>query len=78
MTQKEFNKLDENYEVCLCVGVSLGEIKTVIENGAITLEKIMQETEAGTRCEMCQSKKTDEDSDKELHLDEILEFMKKK
>ena len=76
MTQEEFKALDEDFEVCLCNGITLGEILTAIKNGHITIEALMQETDAGTTCELCQSREIDEDNEKELHLDEILEFSK--
>ncbi len=74
MTQEEFNKFDEDYEVCACMGVSLQEIQTAIKNGCDTVEAIVNETDAGSACEQCQSRDIDEDEDKELHIDEILKF----
>ena len=76
MTYEEFKALGEDYEVCLCNGVALGEILTAIKNGHTTVEALMEETDAGTTCEMCQSREIDEDGERELHLDEILEFSK--
>ncbi|MEA3373452.1 MAG: (2Fe-2S)-binding protein [Campylobacterota bacterium] len=77
MTHEEFKALDEDFEVCLCNGVILGEILTAVKNGHDTVEALMDETAAGTSCELCQSREIDEDEDRELHLDEILEFSKK-
>ena len=76
MTYEEFKALDPDYDVCLCNGVSLGEVLLAIKNGCDTVETIMDETNAGTSCELCQSREIDEDDDRELHLDEILEFSK--
>jgi len=76
MTQEEFKALDEDFEVCLCNGITLGEILIAIKNGHNTIEALMEETDAGTSCELCQSREIDEDDEKELHLDEILEFSK--
>lgn len=76
MTQEEFNKFDKDFEVCVCMGVSLEEIQTAIKDGCDTIEKVMEKTDAGTVCEQCQSKGTDEDADRELHIDEILKFSK--
>ena len=76
MTQEEFKTLDEDFEVCLCNGITLGEILIAIKNGHNTIEALMEETDAGTSCELCQSREIDEDDEKELHLDEILEFSK--
>ena len=77
MIYEEFKTLDEDYDVCLCNGVSLGEVLSAIKNGCDTVEALMDETDAGTSCELCQSKEIDEDDDRELHLDEILKFSKK-
>lgn len=74
MTYEEFTKLDDDFEVCLCRGVTLGEVKAAISNGCNTVEAIMEETDAGTACELCQTKEIDEDNDRELRLDEILEY----
>ncbi len=76
MTQEEFKTLDEDFEVCLCNGITLGEILIAIKNGHNTIEALMEETDAGTSCELCLSREIDEDDEKELHLDEILEFSK--
>ena len=76
MTQEEFKALDEDFEVCLCNGITLGEILIAIKNGHNTTEALMEETDAGTSCELCQSREIDEDSERELHLDKILEFSK--
>jgi len=76
MTQEEFKALDEDFEVCLCNGITLGEILIAIKNGHNTTESLMEETDTGTSCELCQSREIDEDSERELHLDEILEFSK--
>ena len=76
MTHEEIKALDNDHEVCLCMNVTLGEIIEAIKNGHDTVEKIMDETDAGTVCELCQSKEVDEDDERELHLSEILEFVK--
>lgn len=76
MTQEEFINFDKDFEVCQCMGVSLEEIQTAIKDGCTNLEAIMEKTDAGPVCELCQSKDIDTDEDRELHLDEILEFTK--
>lgn len=76
MKIEEFKALNDNHEVCLCNNVSLGEILAAIKEGANTVEKIMDETDAGTSCELCQSREIDEDNEREIHLDEILEMSK--
>ncbi len=77
MTYEEFKNLDENFEVCICRSVTVGEVLNAIKNGCNTVEAIMDETDAATACELCRSKKIDEDNDRELHLDEILEYAKR-
>lgn len=76
MTQEEFKALDNDFEVCLCDGITLGEILTAIKNGHNTIEALGEETGAGTVCELCQSREIDEDGERKLYLDEILEFSK--
>jgi len=74
MTNREISALDNDYEVCMCMNVTLGEILTAIKNGHDTVEKIMDETEAGTICEMCQSKDKDEDNYRELYITDIIRY----
>lgn len=76
MTQEEFRALDDDFEVCLCNGVELGEIKQAIAEGHTTIEALMEATDAGTSCELCQSTEIDDGGDREIHLDEILKFSK--
>ena len=76
MTKEEFKALDGDYEVCLCNGVVLSDILKAIKEGHDTVEKLMAETDAGTSCELCQSREIDEDNERELHLDEIIEMSK--
>ncbi len=77
MTYEEIKVLPEDYEVCLCNGVLMGDILAAIKAGHNTVEKLMDETTAGTSCELCQTTKIDEDNEREVHLDEILEYAKK-
>jgi len=63
--------------VCECFDVTLGEIIDSIKAGNNTLEALMDDTDAGTACELCQSKEKDEDNDRSLHLVTILEHFKK-
>ncbi|UFH60306.1 (2Fe-2S)-binding protein [Sulfurovum mangrovi] len=72
MTREEIAKLGDDYEVCQCMAITLGEIIEAIKGGATTVEALMESTEAGTVCELCQSREMDEDEDRELHLDEII------
>ena len=43
-----FNKI-----VCECFGVTNGQIKEAVENGATTLEEVAEKTGAGTGCGTC-------------------------
>ncbi len=76
MTEEEIAKLPEDYEVCLCNGVLLKEILDAIKAGHDSVEKLMDETTAGTACELCQSREIDTDGEREVHLDEILAYAK--
>ncbi|MGL5576061.1 MAG: (2Fe-2S)-binding protein [Sarcina sp.] len=38
---------------CRCMGVSVDRIKTAIQNGADTVEKVGAKTSAGTGCGRC-------------------------
>ena len=78
MTVEEIEQLDLDYNVCSCFDVTLGMLLEAIKAGHSDMESLMQETDAGTACELCQSKEKDEDEDREVHLDEILEYAKAK
>ncbi|MBD3791472.1 MAG: (2Fe-2S)-binding protein [Campylobacterales bacterium] len=75
MTREEIEKLDDDYEVCYCMGTTLGEIREAIRNGAVTMEALKERTEAGTLCGLCESREIDDDGDREVHLDEILAYL---
>lgn len=75
MTNEEIAELGDDFEVCRCMDVTLGEIIAAIKNGSTTVEAIMESTDAGTVCELCQSCEIDEDEDRELHLDEIIAYV---
>ncbi len=65
-------KFSDDFEVCQCRGISLGEIVTAIkEYNLQSVEEIMDKTDAGTACGSCVSIK-DSGGENELHLDEIL------
>jgi NAD(P)H-nitrite reductase large subunit len=51
---------DDDFEVCSCNGVTLGELKEAIKNGHTTIDDLMSETDAGTACELCQSIEADD------------------
>jgi len=78
MTIEEFEKVDKDFIVCECFDVTLGTLMETIKAGHNTLEALMDETDAGTACELCQSCEADVDEDRELHLTEILEYVKAK
>jgi bacterioferritin-associated ferredoxin len=71
-------KFGLDHNVCECFDVTLGELLEAIKAGHNTMELLMDETDAGTACELCQSCKIDTDGDRELHLDEILAYAKEK
>ena len=77
MTNEEFEKFDDDYEVCQCIGVTLAEIKEAIDKGCKDTECISDETDAGTACGLCVSKEDDDANEREIHLDEILDHYKK-
>ena len=58
--------------------VTLGEILTAIKAEHNTLNAVMDETNAGTACTLCQTQVIDVDNERDLHLDEILEYAKTK
>ena len=76
MNFEDIAKLRPDYIVCECYDVSFGDIMEAIENGCETLEELIHETHAGYGCERCKSKIDDENMDREIHLDEILEYAK--
>jgi NAD(P)H-nitrite reductase large subunit len=78
MTIEEFEKFDLDHNVCECFDVTLGALLEAIKAGHNTMEALMDETDAGTACELCQSCEIDEDGDRELHMDEILAYAKEK
>jgi len=39
--------------VCNCMNITNGDIKKAVEDGADTLEKVQEMTEAGTVCGVC-------------------------
>ncbi|WP_321311109.1 (2Fe-2S)-binding protein [Halarcobacter sp.] len=63
-----------SFEVCKCRGVTLGEIIfSIKENGADSIEKIGELTDAGTCCKCCQSSDKDIGVEKmELYLEQIV------
>ena len=77
MTNEEIAKLGDDYEVCKCMTTTLGEIIEAVKNGNSTVEALMESTEAGTICELCQSREIDEDEERVLHLDEIIAYVQK-
>jgi len=78
MTIEEFEKFSLDHTVCECFDITLGELLDAIKAGHKTMEDLMDETDAGTACELCQSCEKDEDGERALHLDEILEYVKEK
>ena len=66
----------EDIEVCLCLGITYGEIMEAIKNGACSIDAIGDETDAGTVCGLCRSSEEDELAERDIHLDEILKNAK--
>ena len=45
--------MDLNQKVCGCKGVTIGDIKIAIENGATKFEDVQETTKVGTGCGRC-------------------------
>ena len=45
--------MTDDQKVCFCTGVTCGDIKKAMANGADTVDKIKKETGAGTVCGRC-------------------------
>ena len=78
MTTEELEKLNVDYMVCHCYEVNLGDIVEAIHNGYDTQEAIIYETKAGYGCERCQSSLSDANDDRDIHIDEIINYVKSK
>ena len=76
MTKEVFEKFDLEHNVCECFDVTLKELITAIKAGHTDIDALMDELDAGSACGLCQSCENDEDGDRELHLEEILEHTK--
>lgn len=76
MTHEEIAQLGNDFEVCRCMDITLGEIIQAIKDGNDTIEALKESIDAGTACEMCQSPQMDEDEQREVHLDEIIAYVK--
>lgn len=48
---REIDRVVQN--VCKCQNVSINEVVSAVKNGADTVEKVMEETKAGTGCGRC-------------------------
>lgn len=46
---------DLNEEICHCMGVTVGDIKKAVEDGAVTFEEVQEVTQAATGCGGCES-----------------------
>jgi NAD(P)H-nitrite reductase large subunit len=76
MTTEEIDDLKSDYMVCQCYEVTFGDIVEAIENGYNSVDGLIYETRAGYGCERCQSRRYDLERDRDIHLDEILEYIK--
>ena len=45
--------MNDDQKVCYCTGVTCGDIKKAMANGATTLDEIKKETGAATVCGRC-------------------------
>lgn len=45
--------MDLSETICPCMGVTVGDIKTAVDNGAKTVEDIQNATTAGLSCGRC-------------------------
>ncbi|MGD9901056.1 MAG: (2Fe-2S)-binding protein [Spirochaetales bacterium] len=52
----ELNPKGDEQIICFCMGVTKGEIKDAIKNGAKSIEAVGDETGAGTVCGTCRRK----------------------
>ena len=68
--------IDRDEIICTCAGVTYGEIVDAIKNGADTLEKLQEATDAGNYCGFCISEEEDADGSKEYYLVDILKEIK--
>lgn len=68
---KEFS---DDYEVCECKSITIGEIRTAIKDHNITsVKEIAEWTYAGDACGSCKSKEDDDLEEKEIYLKDILD-----
>lgn len=70
--KEEIKALAKQEVVCLCMDVNMGELIASIKEGNSSLDTLMEDTDAGTACQLCQSCELDEDGEREIHLDEVL------
>ena len=47
------NRKDKNEPICICNNVSFRQIEDCVDQGAVTLEDVMDRTGAGTVCGGC-------------------------
>jgi len=74
MTIEEYKSLNSETEVCVCNGVTLNEIVEAIKNGENSIELLEEATDAGSACGLCKCVQEDDAQEREIHLDEIIEF----
>lgn len=46
--------MDMNKTVCTCFGVTIGDIKEAIDNGAASFEEVQEITNVSTACGSCE------------------------
>ncbi len=45
--------MNDDEVICFCLGVTAGDIRNAMKDGAKSLEEIMAATQAGTACGTC-------------------------
>ena len=72
----DYKKLENGCTVCVCVGVNVGQIRIAVVEGAETVEKVMNQTGAGTRCKLCQGADVDSSGKRDYYIDEVIKSEK--
>ena len=76
MTVEKFEAFSLDHVVCECFDVRLGTLVETIKSGVHNMNDLQSQTDAGTACGLCQSCDLDDDEERELHLEEIFEYIK--
>lgn len=71
-----YKELENDCKVCFCVGVTMGEVRDSIASGCSTVEDVMSETNAGTRCKLCKFEEIDVNNKRPYYIDKVIESEK--